>query len=240
MNIQPTLPRKSYGLLILLPLIISPAFGQDDSDTDPEVFDLSPFEVKAADGWVANETLAGSRLRTEYRDLAGQYETLTMQFMEDFAVNSPEEAAIYSQNIESREEYVDGNGIMDDLSGQLRIRGLTQPTNSVNFFSTGVPGDNFNIERLTIASGPNSILFGTGSPSGIIDRTLKKAEMNDFGDIFIQADSFNGYRGQLDLNKEIIEGKFAIRLATVYEDKRWDIQQAKEIDKRVYGTATIK
>ena len=53
-----------------------------------EVFELSPFTVEPNEGWVAENTLAGSRLNTNLRDVAAQIEVITMDFMDDFALNS--------------------------------------------------------------------------------------------------------------------------------------------------------
>ncbi|HRP06482.1 MAG TPA: hypothetical protein PLV87_16330, partial [Opitutaceae bacterium] len=46
----------------------------DAPSSTTETIELSPFIVSETDetGWIANETLAGTRLRTEYKDLGNQ------------------------------------------------------------------------------------------------------------------------------------------------------------------------
>jgi outer membrane receptor for ferric coprogen and ferric-rhodotorulic acid len=59
-----------------------------------ETIELSPFVVTETGetGWVATETLGGTRLRTNFKDVPNQLETLTKEFMEDLAVTSLDEA----------------------------------------------------------------------------------------------------------------------------------------------------
>ena len=50
-----------------------------------EVLVLSPFEVKAEEdnGYVATETLAGTRIRTDLKDVASAISVVTKEFMRD-------------------------------------------------------------------------------------------------------------------------------------------------------------
>lgn len=210
-------------------------------EEEEEIFELSPFEVEADEGgWRASETLAGSRMRTSYTDVATQIEALTMDFMDDYSLNNLEEAAMYTVNVEGTDEIVTGNGL-PGTQGNIRIRGLANGTNSREFFALRAPGDNYNVDRIEIASGPNSILFGTGSPAGVINGTLKRASISDdFGDVRLQVSSFGGYRAQIDLNRVLIEDKLAVRLAAVHEDKRWEQDYASEERRRSYATFTYK
>src|SRR2546421_4442426 len=67
-----------------------------------ETVELSPFVISESSetGWIATETLAGSRLRTNFKDVPNQIETLTRDFMADLALNTIEQAAMYTANVE--------------------------------------------------------------------------------------------------------------------------------------------
>ena len=238
---KPTIARYAVLPLACLSAFFLPptASAQTDAITD-EIFGLSPFEVQADEGWVATETLAGSRMRTNFSDIATQLEALTLDFMNEYGANNLEEAAIYTLNVESRDEITTGNGLNLGLTGEIRIRGLTSPTNSREFFGLLSPSDNYNIDRITIASGPNSLLFGTGSPGGVIDTTLKKAMFKDFGSIRTQFDDWGSKRIQLDHNMPIIDDVLAVRIALLRDDKHWEEKYAEELRERIYGTATWK
>jgi len=54
---------------------------------------------------------------------------------------------------------------------------------------------NYNLDRVTISSGPNSILFGTGSPAGALDVTLARPLLKeDIAKVRLQVDSWDGWR----------------------------------------------
>src|SRR5829696_3307472 len=145
--------------------------------------ELSPFVISESSdvGWVATETLAGSRLRTNFKDVPNQIETLTKDFMDDLGVSNIDQALVYTANVENYTDYMPqtpGNQVSSPAQGG-RVRGLGAGTLSRNFFKISNPTDNFNIERATVASGPNAILFGLGSPAGILDATPARAVMRN-------------------------------------------------------------
>ncbi|MGC4081675.1 MAG: hypothetical protein QM736_06120 [Vicinamibacterales bacterium] len=59
-------------------------------------------------------------------------------------------------------------------NSMTRVRGLSGADLTRDFFSTEHPGlDSYNTERIDISRGANAILFGLGSPAGIINNQLK-------------------------------------------------------------------
>src|SRR5690606_33219860 len=60
-----------------------------------------------------------------------------------------------------------------------RVRGLTRADNTLNYYRTDVPWDSYIIRRIDIQRGANSVLFGLGSPAGIINATPIEAEFLD-------------------------------------------------------------
>jgi hypothetical protein len=62
-----------------------------------EVVELSPFVVtsEADRGYVASNTLAGSRLNTSLRDVASPLEVFTKDFLDDIAATSVADAIRY-------------------------------------------------------------------------------------------------------------------------------------------------
>lgn len=208
-----------------------------------EAVELSPFVVSEASetGWVANETLAGTRLRTDYKDLANQIETLTKDFMEDLGLTNIDDALIYTANTENITEYQDNN-----LSNQVnfpgtpgRMRGVGAGTLTRNFFTISVPTDNYNIERATIASGPNAILFGLGSPSGIMDATPARARMRNRYGFGLRYDSQDSRRASFDANVVLIPRKVAVRVMGVSKETYTNKMPNFDKDDRIYGTITV-
>lgn len=214
------------------------------ANTSEAPVELSPFVISETSdvGWVATETLAGSRLRTNFKDVPNQIETLTKDFMNDFALTSVDQALIYSANSENSTDYVPatpGNQVANPAGGG-RIRGIGAGTISRNFFQVNNPTDNFNIERTTIASGPNAILFGLGSPAGIFDATPARAllDRNRYG-MQLQYDSEYSRRGTFDANLVVKPQILAVRLMGMskreYTFKRPNLDR----DERLYGALTF-
>ena len=228
-------------LAVMLGLLAAPVtYAQEDAEG--EIFELSPFTIEPEEGWIATETLAGSRLRTDFKDVAAQVEIFTMEFMEDYGINSMEESLIYSLNVANAEDRVTTPGGFGRSPNNFQqIRGVGAGTRSRNFFRTDTPSENYNISRLTIASGPQSILFGTGSPAGVLDVTLRRAETSEnFGQVSFQTDSNGGHRVALDYNLVIFEDKLAIRIDLVDRNTEQDWDPNWDKMKGYYAALTWK
>ena len=187
---------------------------------DEPPVELSPFVISETSdvGWVATETLAGSRLRTSFKDVPNQIETLTKDFMIDLALTSVDQALIYTANSENHTDYMPatpGNQVSSPANGG-RVRGIGSGTISRNFFQVHNPTDNFNIERTTVAAGPNAILFGLGSPAGIFDATPARAltDRNRYG-FELQYDSEYSRRGTFDANLIVKERMLAFKAGRI-------------------------
>ncbi len=212
-------------------------------DDEEEVYELSPFVIQGAEqGWAPTETLAASRLRTNLNDVSSQVEIMTMEFMDDYDLDSIEEAVIYSVNVENQDEYTPdfGGAKQNNDNSQLRIRGLSAGTRSRDFFATYAKQDNYNLSRVSISSGPNAILFGTGSPAGAINSTLRRARFKDSGKFEVKVDTFGSKRLEFNYNKVLIEDKLAFFMALIDDEKHWDASFGEEYSVRKYGTFLFK
>lgn len=215
--------------------------GLKQSSSDEALIELSPFVVNSEQetGWVATKSLAGSRLNTDIKDIAAPIEVLTKEFMDDFGLTSFADAAIYTTSVEGAGDNIElgpGAGFGTGFPPPTRVRGLRNANISREFFETFIPSDNYNLDRVTIASGPNNLLFGSGSPAGTIDSTLKRAVFRDSVKIDAQFDSNQSQRYAIDVNEELIKGKLAARFAHVHEEKEFEYQPTGYDHDRTYGT----
>lgn len=210
---------------------------------------LSPFTIVADrdKGWTATQTLAGSRLRTNLGDLAQPLEVMTSTFLEDLAVNNFEQALEYATNVVGTIEYSDNANNMGtgwgntDPNSNNKIRGLSGATNSVDFFESSMPADSYNIERLTIARGPNNLLFGMGSPSGIVDTTPKRGHLREnIASVKFQATSDRSKRASFDLNRVILKDRLALRFDGMTDEGIKNIKPNLDRQTRLYGAVTAQ
>lgn len=197
-----------------------------DAPSAEETVVLSPFEVQAErdSGYVATNTLAGSRLNTSLRDTPASISVMTKDFLDDIGAVSVSQAMQYALNAGpdvggggANVAATTGNGLMEN-SFNLQIRGFRQATQTRDFFTTILDGDVFNLERIDIARGPNSILFGIGGPGGIVNTTTKRARLDDNSTTLTwRTGSWNRNRGMLDANRELIDGRLAARVNLLYQ-----------------------
>ncbi len=237
--------RCTTALMLLtgaLAQTVPPAAGQAAAAapaSEPPI-ELSPFEVTAstATPWVATETLAGSRLRTNLKDVPNQIETFTKDFMSDLALTSVEQAMSYAANVENDFDYPNP-GMVTNPAGGARIRGINTGTRSRNFFQVSTAPDNFNIERVTVASGPNAILFGLGSPAGIFDTTPARALMRNKYGFELSYDSEDSKRATFDTNTVVVPQKLAVRLMGLSKREYTEKTPNLDRDERLYGALTF-
>jgi iron complex outermembrane recepter protein len=194
------------------------------SATEEETFVLSPFVVTAdsTQGYYASETLSGTQLRSEVRDLANPITILTEEFMQDIgAVNYQEALEFLPSTREFKGDASDPEMVGNRNGTPYSVRGFTSNTLTNNFFTTRVKVDNYNTETVTQSRGPNSLLFGLGSVGGGLDATNKtgKFNANSYG-LDLRFDSEGTRRATADINQILVPEKFAVRFAAVAADQR--------------------
>lgn len=212
---------------------------------EPPPVALSPFVIEENTdvGYLATSTLAGSRISTPLKDVAAQISVFTPELMRDLGLTNLEEVYLYSTNVESYLQYTPGGdqgagfGAFQ-LHNNSRSRGLSAVTNLRNFFSTGFDVDAYNIDRATIASGPNAVLFGIGNPGGITDVTLKRAQFKNVNSVSARWDNFDAHRTTLDLNRVLVPKHLALRVAGLESNNRTFRQPSKDENRRLYGALT--
>jgi outer membrane receptor protein involved in Fe transport len=205
---------------------------------------LSPFVITAtADtGYLATETLSGTRLRMPAKDVASAMTIVTSEFMNDIGalnfndvVNFMPSTASYATN----ENDTNGNG--NRTGTPFVVRGYRSDSLSTNFFSSFTPADSYNSSRLTFTRGPNSILFGIGNPGGALDVTTNKATLDqNFYRADLRVDSFDGYRTALDANLPLVRQKAALRLDLLHDDRGNNIKPSKNRRDSIYAALTVQ
>lgn len=189
------------------------------ANTTEETLVLSPFQVNAGDdsGYQAGNTTSGSRLNTKLKDTAAPISPFTPEFLSDFALTNIEEIMSYSVNFEK--DFEDSNAGFNAPSARssaastapFRIRGIIGSF-GVDQIESAVPQDTFNIDRVEVSSGPNSVLFGLGAAGGTVALTSKQAQLRrNATTARLSAGSWNFQRAEFDWNRVLIKDKLAFR-----------------------------
>ena len=219
-----------------------------ESAKEPEVVVLSPFEVTAGreSGYAAATSLAGNRLNTDLRDVGSAITVVTGQMMRDIGATSNESLLQYTTNTEVGNIYGNmanaGNGTQLDETSKFaspnsntRVRGLAAADNTIDYFLTEIPWDGYNVDRIDFQRGPNAILFGLGSPAGIINAGTKTAGFRNEGKIEYRYSRFGSARASLDVNHVLLDNELAIRVDALNDHELYQQKPAYQHDRRVYG-----
>lgn len=223
------------------------ATNKSSSDEDDTIV-LSPFEVTASEdtGYAAASSLAGNRLNTELRDVGSAISVVTAQMLRDLAATSNESLLLYTTSSEVGNIYGNmanaGSGTqLDETSrfsnptGNTRIRGLASADNTIDYFLSEIPWDSYNVDRIDMQRGPNAMLFGLGSPAGIINAGTKSAMFRNKGQVEARYSKFGSVRTTLDLNQVLIPKQLALRVDGLYSKEKFQQHPAYQTDKRGYG-----
>lgn len=235
----------SLGALLLTawaPAALAQETDTQDPDTGEGIYVLSPFEVSSSGnvGYLATSSLAGTRLNTELKDVAAAITVVTPEFMEDTGSTDLEDLLVYTTSTEV-------GGLQGNFGGDpakvrrspdraTRIRGLDGADVTRDFFLTEIPFDSYNVAQVDISRGANSILFGLGSPAGIINYSLKTPNMQKSARVVeLRVDEFGSTRGSLDVDQVLVENLLGVRLAGVVDNQRFSQDHKNDDSKRVYG-----
>ncbi len=213
-----------------------------------DVLALSPFVITSTvdRGYQATSTLAGTRLKTELKDVGAAVSVYTQEFLEDIAATNLESILTYALGTEGggiggnfagfSGEFSDES--RDNPSGVNRVRGLAPATRTRNYFASDIPSDTYNFSNLTVSRGPNAILSGNGSAGGVIDTTLNSAGFQDSFQVKLHAGEHSSFREEIHLNKVLIAKKLSFRLDGLNEDRRFRQKPTFDRDRRITLSAT--
>ena len=240
-------------LLILFAAPVATQTAASAQAPEEDVIELNPFTVTSEgnQGYLATNTLAGTRLNTSLRDVGAAVSVLTPELFLDTGATDSSTILSYALNAETSGpmgNFAGGDGAFTDSKGVnlqnsrvnpqggQRIRGLAKASLTRNYFETDIAFDTYNVESVTISRGPNSLLFGIGSPGGIIENSLKEAQLYaDTGEVSIRVGQRDSFRGTFDYNKVILKDRLGIRLAGLHQDENYRQRPTYKRESRFYA-----
>jgi hypothetical protein len=226
--------------------------------TNEEVVEMSPFQVQASatTGYYSANTLAGTRLNNNIADLASSITVVTAQQLEDTASQNINDVFRYEANTEGARTYTPFVLIRSNLQDALggiggttgvqqsalatgnRVRGLsTADQEEDNFFSLNrLPFDSYNTQSIEINRGPNSIIFGTGSPAGIVNQSRIQANADTLsGQVTVNVGSWGKYRETFGVNIPVVKDRLGIYVAQMFDSEGFEQKPSSDLTRRQYG-----
>jgi outer membrane receptor protein involved in Fe transport len=193
-----------------------------------DVISLSEFSVTAESnrGYIASETMTGSRVKTQIADLPYTVNVLTSEFFEDFGIFE------LSDNITQIGGFT---GL--DVGGGFNLRGFGSTSQLRDgFFRLGRYGSS-NVDRMEIIKGSNAAIYGRTSPGGMLNMVSKQPKSRagqrlsfNYGDEGTERVTMETtgpvYRGSL--------GKTAYILTGSHYQREFDMDYARNRNQEYY------
>ena len=223
---------KRLCLALLLPVLngttpaqtVAPRAPAADSAAQERPIELNPFVVRTEvnQGYYASETLSGTQLKSQVRDLANPISILTEEFMRDIGAVNYEEALEFLPSTQAyKGDTADPEAVTSRTGTPFTVRGFRSSSLTNNFFTSRIKVDNFNTETVTQSRGPNSLLFGLDSVGGGLDATAKAGRFDaDSYSLEVRFDTEGSRRASVDINRIVVPRKVALRFAALTHDQR--------------------
>lgn len=184
-----------------------------------ETVSLSPFIVSTTgdEGYRAANTLAGTRMNSDLFLTPAAISVMTREFIEDIGASKTEDFLRYAT---IREIEVGSEANNQWYDAPVKIRGFAGATVTRDYFPWALSSDTFNIERIDLNRGPNAVLYGVGSPGGVLNTSSKMAPLNGRKkSATLTFGSWNRKRSEIDLAMPLMPDRLAMRVNTVLEDR---------------------
>jgi len=229
MNLRPrqavlaSLLLSAFGVPFLRAQVEAPA---PAGANDPIV--LSPFEVVSDTdrGYVASETMTGSRVKTPIIDLPYTVNVLTSEFFEDFGMFE------LSDNVTQIGSFT---GL--DIGGNFNLRGFTSSNQLRDgFFRLGRYGSS-NIDRMEIIKGSNAAIYGRSSPGGMINMISKAPRSEPTQKLSFNYGDYGTKRGTIEATGPLAQtrwGKTNFIFTGSYYERDFDVPFARNKNDEYY------
>lgn len=201
----------------------SPAdLGRSDVDEleaeegDEMIYNMSDFVVTAEDdqGYYSANSGSATRSNSLVKNTPITMSIVNEELIADLGLDSTEDLAAVVAGIDS-----DPDGYSLD---QIRIRGFRTGNSRFDYFPRTLPRNNYNINRVDVIKGANSLIFGQASPGGTVNTISQVANFNK--DLEVVSFGFGDKeykRGQFVINR-ILSDALAVKVIGVNHTQRYD------------------
>lgn len=192
----------------------TPAPAPAPAATAGETVVLSPFTVSSASAgrYQATEATSGTRVRISLFDSTQSVSVVTRDLIEDIGAGRIVDAAKYVAGVYE--------STIPNAQDRTTIRGFQNDGATIDGFSyfSFANVDPVIIDRIEVVKGPNAIMAPQGVPGGTVNMVSKKPFFSNRGSISGQIGRYSSTRAELDVNRVLIDGKLAVRVAAAAQD----------------------
>lgn len=224
--------------LILMTISLPAAFGQegDVSGSQPDednVFELSPFEVKAAEeGYRSTDSNSATRVTLELKEIPFSISVVTSELLSDTSARDSNSV------FEGESSTQSGTPFIQVQSTRPFIRGTTSSRFYVDgLFYNSLTSPDGATDRIEILKGPSGMLYGQAEPGGSINYVLKQAPEKHITKLETVLGSYEEFIFGVDWGGPISKDKkWRARISGEYQEKNDDwIDYFKSKGHDLYG-----
>lgn len=172
------------------------------------------FGSPRVEGYRADSATSGTKVDTPLINYPGTISVIPRDVIQDQQALSVDDLL---RNIPSAVKVTDFANLRDNFflrgfemaSRDFRFNGFPDPSY--------VPRDFFNIERVEVMTGPASVLYGAGSPSGLINFITKQPLDTPYNNFQFTTGSYNLSRYQVDTTGPVGDGGLLYRINAEYQ-----------------------
>lgn len=193
-----------------------------------DIISLSEFNVSAESnrGYIAAETMTGSRVKTQIADLPYTVNVLTSEFFEDFGIFE------LSDNVTQIGGFT---GL--DVGGGFNLRGFGSTSQLRDgFFRLGRYGSS-NVDRMEIIKGSNAAIYGRTSPGGMLNMVSKQPKSRESQRLSFNYGDEGTQRVTMETTGPVYKGSFgktAYILTGSHYQKEFDMEYARNRNQEYY------
>ncbi|MDI1250996.1 MAG: TonB-dependent receptor plug domain-containing protein [Lacunisphaera sp.] len=189
--------------------------------SDPDVYVLSPFEVKSDKdfGYLKTNSATATRIGMEIQNVPMSISVISQEFLADTNARSLVDLFRYTAAASGDTRFamrIPANEATPQ--GAFTMRGFQVNNLMRNGVFSYIAHNMDNVERIEMVKGPASVFFGQGYPGGVINFITKRASFGKIPTTLTHSfDSYGGTRAVVDHNY-VLSDKAAIRFVGSWED----------------------
>ncbi|WCR00942.1 TonB-dependent siderophore receptor [Paracoccus aestuarii] len=211
----------------LLALLTAPVLAEDSAEPtllDGIVLTAASDATVQADGYVGAYAQSATKTDTPLAQVPQSVSVVTARQIADQGAQTLGQALGHTAGVLGQPFGADPRFDSPTLrgfeaGGSQYVNGLRQ------LRDLGAPAfETYGLQQVEVLKGPNSSLYGAGSPAGIINQVQKRAQDRDFGEVGLGLDSNGASQAFFDLNRAP-DAVLSWRLTGIGRDSRTQIDE---------------
>ena len=177
-------------------------------------------------GYVANRSATGSKTDTPLIEIPQSISVITRDQLDDQGADSLSEALRYTPGVfgeafgnDSRVDFLQYRGFSEDGAGVFQDGLQLRSTGFAEFMP-----ELYGAQRVDILRGPASVLYGQGSPGGLVNVQTKRPPAEFFAEAGVSGGSFEKIEGRFDVGGPVLQSESAFfRLTGLFRDSETQV-----------------